>query len=107
MTIRNRVDEALKAVELQPSDGATVELARRYADAIDEAERKAEDPEYEGPDGLKEYGPKLLQALDALGLTPKARRTAAAGGRKPEGGTRGAVRNPVDEIRERRERRNG
>lgn len=104
MTLRNRVDEALAGVELVPSDGAAVELARRYADAIDEAERRAEDPEYEGGDGLKEYGPKLLQALDALGLTPKARAAAmkAAGGGKGNG-TGG--QNPLDEVQQQRARR--
>jgi hypothetical protein len=103
MTLRNRVDEALQAVELQPSDVAAVALARRYADEIDRWEQHSADPEYEGGNGLKEYGPKLLQALDALGLTPKARRAAT----RPEGGTGGGAskRNPLDEVRAQRERR--
>jgi hypothetical protein len=101
MTMRNRVDQALEAVELRESDGAAVELARRYADEIDRWESGSGDPDYAGEDGLKVYGPKLLQALDALGLTPKARSAVTKGG-VPNAS---AGSNPVDEIRERRAQR--
>jgi hypothetical protein len=102
MTMRNRVDQALGAVELRESDGAAVELARRYADEIDQWERCSGDPDYAGEDGLKIYGPKLLQALDALGLTPKARSAVTKGG---GASSASAGSNPVDQIRERREQR--
>lgn len=103
MTLRNRVDEALKAVDLQPSDMAAVELARLYADEIDRIDARAGTPE-EGSAGLKEYGPKFLSALDALGLTPKARQARS---KASKGGASDAPApaDPADEIRKRREQR--
>lgn len=102
MTLRNRVDEALEAVDLQPSDMAAVELARLYADEIDRIDDAAEEGDGTSP-GLKEYGPKFLSVLDALGLTPKARQARS---KTSKGGT-GAPEpaDPADEIRRRREQR--
>ncbi len=102
MTLRDRVDEALQAVDLQPSDMAAAALARLYADKIDRIDDEADESDGTSP-GLKEYGPKFLSALDALGLTPKARRARS---RTPRGGLdASSAGNPVDEIRKRREQR--
>ena len=93
------VEEALKYATLQPEDAAVADLARSYARTIDNAaaiaERAAKIPF--DPDTAEEVaklrarvsahatmadlGPKLLAALESLGVTPKAR--AAAG--KPRG----------------------
>lgn len=102
MTLRNRVDDALQSIELQPSDMAAAELARLYADEIDRIDDAVEEGDGTSP-GLKEYGPKLLSVLDALGLTPKARQARA---KTTKGGTRAPQANdPADEIRRRREQR--
>lgn len=102
MTLRNRVDEALQAVDLQPSDAAAVALARLYADEIDAIDGRAEEGDTTSP-GLKEYGPKFLSALDALGLTPKARQARS---KTPRGGANALpAHDPADEIRRRREQR--
>lgn len=59
---------SLRASPPAPGDSATAALARRYAQTIEDA--YGQDGELEV---LDKIGPKLLAALDALGLTPKAR----------------------------------
>lgn len=73
--------------ELAPADvdRAAVELALHYARQLDT-----------GGDSAK-LGPLLLSCLESLGMTPRSRRAS----------TKGAAdaRNPLDELRERRDRR--
>lgn len=66
---------------LRPSDAAVVRLAVLYAEAIDGAEPDERDK------ALAVLGPRLLQALDALNATPKAR--AARAGARQEGPSHG------------------
>ena len=84
------VEKALRATGDEPRDAATRALALHYAAEIDS-----------GAADLADHGPKLLAALDALLLTPRAR--AAATKRAP--GREGSGRNPLDELRAARERR--
>lgn len=71
-------------------DGAAIELARVYAREID------------GGGELARVGPLLLAVLAALLLTPQARAVAFRNGKAPDDGTR---KNPVDELRRKRDRR--
>ncbi|MEZ5411041.1 MAG: hypothetical protein R2761_23625 [Acidimicrobiales bacterium] len=91
MSVRSALESSLPSLSaLSPADGAAVELARAYADAIDR-----------DPDELVKLGPKLLDVLGSLLMTPKARAAVATGAPElPEG-------NPIDALRERRAERNG
>lgn len=62
--IARALAEAIKAGPVTPADRAAVELAKRYAVAIDA------DP---SPELLDTLGPKLLATLTALGLTVAGR----------------------------------
>lgn len=73
------IEDALAAGQLEPRDAAAAELAREYARAIDQ-----------GAD-LSKVGPALLAALDALGLTPRARKAVKSDGQQPAG-------NPLDQL---------
>ncbi|GAA5119103.1 terminase small subunit [Haloechinothrix salitolerans] len=85
--MRQEVEQAIETLDLDTADAAVAELARTYAAAIDN----------DGP--IDTLGPRLLQALDALGLTPKARaRSAQAKGASDDQPTR----DPLDELRQRR-----
>ncbi len=64
MTLSKAVKAALNAQAGQESDEAVRALAVAYAEALDD-----------GTMELDKGGPRLLQALDALLLTPKSRRT--------------------------------
>jgi len=77
--------DALAAAPIEPRDAATAELARTYARAIDR-----------GAD-LTKVGPALLAALEALGMSPRARSAVrkAATDDKPSA-------NPLDQLAERR-----
>lgn len=88
MGLVQAVSEALDAVPLDGRDVAAIELARYQAAAIDDGEP------------LDKLGPQLLATLDALGLTPKARKAVVKG-------AGGEQRSPLDELRERRNRRAG
>ena len=87
MSLARCVTESLEALTPDARDGAARELAGVYARQLDE------DPEL-----LADLGPKLLAALEALGLTPRARAAALKGGQS-------AARNPLDELRVRRAER--
>lgn len=66
------VEEAIAALRLEDQDIAAVQLARRYAAAID----GASDP----VGALRYLGPQLLSALESLGATPAARVRLLRGG---------------------------
>lgn len=68
-------------------DRAAAELALTYARRIDAG------------DDLAKLGPALLSVLEALHLTPRARNT--------KGGATSGGSSPLDELRNRRARRNG
>lgn len=128
MTIGKALSTSLKAVQLRPEDQAARALAERYARDLDEAavvsanltkamrDLLAIDPalhdrfltlatRIEGTAVLAAIGPKLLAALEQLGMTPAAR--AAVTGKTGVGGGKsdGASRSKLDELRTRRERR--
>ena len=84
MSLEQSVTESLEALEPDARDGAARDLAVTYARELDTS-----------PELLAELGPKLLAALDALGMTPRARAAATKG-------TPGTARNPLDELRARR-----
>lgn len=88
VSIRFAVDAAIDSAPLDARDVAAQQLAREYADAIDD-----------DPDRLSDMGPKLLATLAALGLTPTARGATKGG----DGGSPVASR--LDELRARRKRR--
>lgn len=83
-----QLDEALKSLTLDGTDGAAVELARTYARAIDAG------------DSLDKRGPQLLAVLESLGMTPRSRAALMKGETH-------AVTSPLDELRERRATRVG
>lgn len=93
MSISDALDRSLDAQQRLDKDEALAELARAYAQAIDD-----------GNYDLIELGPKLLQVLDALLLTPKSRKTIAArkGSTNVTTPTSPAATNPLDELRRRR-----
>mgnify|MGYP000921120774 CR=1 FL=1 len=92
-SIVHALTRSLRAAPPGPGDAATVALARRYAQTIEDA--YGEDGEL---DVLTDLGPKLLAVLDALGLTPKARAVKRAPG---EGGgdDRPAAVRTLEELR--------
>lgn len=91
-----------------PQDAAVKRLARRYAAAIDDAALiaaglealRGEDPEtiavlaakVQAQEVLLKLGPKLLDALEALGATPRARSRVAKGGASGPVGKLAALR---------------
>jgi hypothetical protein len=89
MSLVTAVRAAVKALSLAPEDQAAVQLAIRYAVAIDAGEP------------VEKVGPPLLVVLESLGMTPKARAAV-------KGGTSASPSDsPLDELRARRVRRNG
>jgi hypothetical protein len=78
-----QVTDALAATEVEPRDAAAAELALTYARDIDA-----------GGD-LAKLGPALLGALEALGLTPRARKAVKSDGQQPSA-------NPLDQLAQRR-----
>lgn len=90
--------DSLKNADIPARDAAGVALARRYAQLLDAARGRDDEPEV-----FDRLGPKFLAALTALGLTLAGR--GAKGGVTAGGGTPGA--DVLDELRARRERRAG
>jgi hypothetical protein len=89
MSLVRSVRAAVKDLALAPADQAAVQLAIRYAVAIDAGEP------------VEKVGPPLLVVLEALGMTPKARAAV-------KGGTSASPSDsPLDELRARRVRRHG
>jgi hypothetical protein len=85
--------DAIRDVPPSERDAAAVQLALRYAAALD---KRPGDTEL-----LADIGPKLLAALTALGMT--------VAGRGAKGGQANAAPNgsKLDELRARAQRRNG
>jgi hypothetical protein len=75
------VAEAIQALPLAPEDAGAMQVARNLAQAIDDAI-----PE-ERVDVLARLAPKLLDALESLGATPRARAAIkkGAGGERKSG----------------------
>lgn len=71
-SVRQAVTDAVSALKLEAADMAAVHLALAYADAIDASQERDR--------ALADLGPKLLQALTALGATPAARNGITKGG---------------------------
>lgn len=98
MTMRDAVETSLAADTVADSDRAVADLALAYADAIDEDAGQ-----------LKDLGPKLLAALEAMQLSPRARSLArlhALGDRGgQQGGSAGSEQGGLDELRIRRARK--
>lgn len=72
------VAETLRALDLGPEHAGAVQLARRYAAALDQAR----DPAW----AMRWIGPLLLQSLEALGATPAARAALDKGKTAPPAG---------------------
>lgn len=66
--ITSALTRALREVEREKRDGAAVALARQYARMIDA-----------DPSMLWRLGPRLLDVLVELGMTPKARQAVVSG----------------------------
>lgn len=89
MSILDSVNQSIAALDLDDKDSGAVALARLYASQIDAK-----------PDRSDTLGPKLVDVLDRLFMTPKARASAMKG-------TPHVVQteNPLDELRKRRSAR--
>jgi hypothetical protein len=87
MKLASAVRRALKIGDSEAQYKAAGELAITYAKAIDD-----------GAD-LDEYGPLLLEVLESMLLTPRARAAAL------KGGQRDRAPSPLDELRTRRDQR--
>lgn len=87
MPMRESVAAAIAAAETDPRDRGAVDLALAYAADIDA-----------GEGDLSRLGPALLAVLEALGLTPRARKAVKNDGQQP-------AANPLDELRVRRGRK--
>ncbi len=98
MFMSQAVDKALGATEHEAGDGAAGALVRLYAATIDDA---ASQGTPQAVETLRELGPKLLAALEALGMSPRARSAAM------KGAPGGPASSPLDELRQRRAGRAG
>lgn len=88
MSVSEALESALLTARTLPQDGATVALAREYAQKMDD-----------GVEPLWRIGPRLLEVLVELGMTTKAR-VAISKGETPE-----QPASSIDELRKRREAR--
>ena len=88
------VRAAARAVKTEPRDKAVLELAVQYAERLDR-EHKCADCGRGLDADLAKIGPALLQALEALQLSPRARKAVKTHGAAP-------VTNPLDQLAERR-----
>jgi len=85
--LADAVRRALGAVPLTDADQAAAELAITYATQVDSGETE-----------LAKAGTGLLAVLEALGMTPRARKSLVKGA--ADGPT-----SPLDELRQRRRQR--
>jgi len=92
------VETTIKALKLRAEDAAAVQLARKYAEAID----GLDDDQFVHRIGI--IGPSLLKALQALGGTPDSRTAGAVKGGAPD--VVSPARAALDELRARRARPN-
>ena len=74
------VEQTIAALELEPEDAGAVELARKYAMAIDSAT-----DERAKASAMRWIAPQLLNVLESLGATPAAR-ARLKGGKVPDAG---------------------
>jgi ribosomal protein L34E len=88
------VRAAARAVKTEPRDAAVLALAVQYAERLDK-EHKCADCGRGLDADLAKIGPALLAALEALQLSPRARRQVKTHGAAP-------VTNPLDQLAERR-----
>jgi hypothetical protein len=77
--VTSALTKALQGVERETRDGAAVALARQYARAIDA-----------DPTLLWRVGPRLLDVLVELKMTPRARQAVVKGGAAGDGDSGGA-----------------
>jgi len=89
MKLVTALSRALRAMQLEPQDLATVELARSQAKAIDD-----------DPEALKKIGPHLLETLNELRMTPKARNGLVKGPQTFDGDS-----DKITDLRSRRQNR--
>lgn len=89
MSCITSLNESLNAAQTTSRDAVLVDLATRYATAIDA-----------GGD-LARLGPQFHRVLDSLGLT-RARKEPANDRPDDEPSGPTAIRNPLDELRRRR-----
>lgn len=126
--IRDEIDTALAEATPERRDAGAVALLRAYADLLDDAGvpgkysdaldwvfQVAAASEDRNADkharaillalslqsATSDLGPKMLAAMEALGLTPRARKVAAPAA------DRNGVKSPIDELRDKRRRRAG
>jgi hypothetical protein len=123
-SLSRAVSSSIRDAKIEPWGSGAVALAKRYAALIDQAQALAEalgdvKPEDESTAKLlaalrakvdaqqvaSDLGPKLLQALDRLGLTPMARTGPVK--TTPKGGGNAKSTNPVDALAALRDRRHG
>jgi hypothetical protein len=93
-SLADLVIESLAATELNDRDAAAAELALTYARQID-GHKPCEECGCQGGGDLTKLGPALLAVLDALGLTPRARKAVKTDGQQPSA-------NALDQLAERR-----
>lgn len=102
MSMVEAVDSALAADTQHAADAAVIALVRAYATAIDKRAGSA--------DILVELGTKMLAALEALQLSPRARSLArlhSLGDKGAIGATGTSGRSRLDELRAARARKHG
>lgn len=89
-TLESALRLALFEMEVFPIDEATVTLALGYATAIDRV-----------PEQISKLGPQLLACLESLLMTPRSRAAVVKGASHDQP----KRRSPLDELRERRDKR--
>lgn len=98
MSVRAAVDASLQVGPQVPRDAAAAALAQTYADEIDNDHEPCEECGCRGGGDLTKLGPALLAALEALGLTPRARKAVKSDVQQP-------AANALDQLADRRARK--
>lgn len=99
MSLHEEIEAALDAFPVSSQDRATAELALTYARRIDGHE-PCQECECRGGGDISRLGPALLACLEALHMSPRARKAAT----KVVTSDQRTV-NPLDTLAERRLRR--